>query len=150
MKFSKLFMIIACSLLATSVMAQNNLKVKATNGTLVDIPKKTVITTTNATATHVDSIVIADNTAGIITITGVGAAATGKSISGAMMYRYSKASGTLTIATADTLCAVTADASLSGGLFALAATASNNAQLKATGKASTTVRWRFLVLQTPN
>jgi len=131
-------------------IAQNNLKVRATNGSLVDAPKKTVITTTNATATHVDSIVIADNTAGIITISVVGAAATGKSIAGVLAYRYSKSSGTLTVETADTLVAVTADASLSGGLFALAATASNNAQLKVTGKAATSVRWRVLVLQHPN
>jgi hypothetical protein len=136
--------------ICTIGMAQNNWKVQATNGKLVDVPKVTVISTANATATHVDSIVIADNTAGIITVWGVGAATTGKSIAGGLAYRYSKASGTLTIATADTLCAVTADASLSGGLFALAATASNNAQLKATGKASTAIRWRFTVLQHPN
>jgi hypothetical protein len=146
----KKFLFIATLILISMTgMAQNNGQVRTTKGKLIDVPKQSRITTTNATATHVDSIVIADNTAGIITIYAVGAAATGKSISGAMSYRYSKASGTLTVATADTLVAVTADASLSGGLFALAATASNNAEIKATGKAATTVVWRFSVLQHP-
>lgn len=137
-------------LFSASIMAQNNWTVKATNGKLVQAPKLVVLTTTNATATHVDSIVIADNTAGIITIEGVGAVpTTGKAITGVLTYRYSKSSGTLTVGTVVSEVPVIADTEVSGGTFALAATASNNAQLKATGKASTTVRWRFLILQHP-
>lgn len=141
----------AITLFSISVTAQNNWKTRATNGKLIEAPKLTVITTTNATATHVDSIVIADNTAGIITIEGVGAVpTTGKAITGVLVYRYSKSAGTLTIGTVTSVVAIVADTEVSGGTFALAATASNNAQLKATGKASTTVRWRFNVFQTPH
>lgn len=103
-------------------------------------------TTFNATPRVVDTIAVSNGDAGVIEVTVTGAASDGDAVTGKLIYRYKKVSGTLTVATADTASAVTVDTDLSGAGFALAANSYNNLKLTLTGKASTTITWRALIV----
>ena len=123
--------------------------IRTISGRLAVAGKTSTVTTTDATATHIDSAVIADNTAGIITVQAVGYATNGDGITGKQIVRYSKKAGVLTLGTPANELAIVADTGLSGGTFSMAATPSNNFQVKVTGKAATTVKWRCVVTQSP-
>lgn len=130
-------------MVSVSVSAQKMQYVKTSpSGKSVAEGRFDTLTTFNATPVIMDTMAITDNSAGIIEVTAVGASAAGDGITGKLVYRYHKASGTLTVATADTISTITADTGLSGGTFALAATSYGNTKLTVTGKASVTVRWR--------
>jgi hypothetical protein len=134
------------SLAAFNVTAQMQ-QLKTIQGKVVNYGKVGTLTTADATATHIDSIVIADNTAGLIEVSVVGQSTAGDGVTAKVIYRYKKVSGTLTLSAATNIMAAVVDTNLSGATFALAATATNNAQLKVTGKAATSVKWRSLIVQ---
>lgn len=125
----------------STATAQKMQYVKTTSGKNIAAGRFDTLTTFNATPVVMDTLAITDNTSGIIEVTVVGQAATGDGITGKLIYRYKKVSGTLTVGTADSASAITADTALSGGTFALAANSYNNAKLTVTGKASVNVRW---------
>ncbi len=149
MKSLKLLLVFFSFIMALSfsASAQNNRYVKTDKGKYAEVGKTTILTTTNATATHIDSIVIADNTAGIVTAEIVGAATNGDAVTGKQIFRYKKTAGTLTLGTAANILAIVADAGITGGTFAYNVTATNNLQIKVTGAAATTVRWRSTITQ---
>jgi hypothetical protein len=102
------------------------------------------VTTTNATATQIDSIAVANDEVGVITvkILGYRTDSTG-AVTGTKTYRYTKVAGTLTVGSViqnptDTL---VADTPLTGATFTVTATSSNNLIIKVTGKASKTIYW---------
>jgi hypothetical protein len=108
------------------------------------------VTTTNATATKVDTIAVATNEIGTIVVSVVGLKSDGSAaITGTKSYRYSKASGTITIATAtiDPEDSLVVDTGVSTSTFAASASSDNNILVKVTGKASTTIYWRVIVKQ---
>lgn len=129
--------------LSVAASAQNQ-SLRTTSGKLIRFRVDT-LTTFNATPVIMDTIGITDNTAGILEVTVVGASAVGDGITGKLIYRFKKVSGTLTVATADTASAITADTNLSGGTFAVATTSYGNAKLTVTGKSAVTVRWRSVI-----
>lgn len=147
MKNLKLLLIGLLCLASFSVSAQM-LQVKTTTGKVVNYGKVGTLTTTDSVATHIDSIKIADNTAGLIEVYVVGQSTAGYGVTAKVIYRYKKVSGTLTLSAATNIMAAVVDTNLSGATFALAATATNNAQLKVTGKAATSVKWRSIIVQT--
>lgn len=142
LKIVTLSMIAICFSVCVSAQMQF---VKTSAGKLVNYGRVDTLTTFNATPVIIANLTITDNTAGIVEITAIGTAATGDAITGKLIYRYKKVSGTLTVATADTASAITADTALSGGTFAAAANGSNNLKLTVTGKASVNVRWRTVI-----
>src|SRR4051812_36292950 len=135
--FTCLFALVCCTQMASAQMHYE----RSNRGKNIPIGSYDTTTTTNATPFIIDTLGITNNSAGILEVTVVGQSAVGDGITGKLVYRYKKASGTLTIATPDTASAITADTGLSGGTFALAATSYGNAKLTITGKAATTVRW---------
>ncbi len=107
------------------------------------------VTTTNATATKVDTINVATNEIGSIEVKVIGLKSDGSAaITGSKTYRYAKASGTLTLATAtiNPTDSLVVDTGVSGATFAASAS-DNNIVVKVTGKASTTIYWRVVVRQ---
>jgi hypothetical protein len=137
------FLSIACLFMATAFTASSQmLYTKTTSGKFIAVGKQKTLTTTDATATVMDTLAITNNTAGVIEVRVVGVAATGDAITGKLIYRYKKVSGTLTIGTADAASVLTTDTALSGGTFALAVNTYNNAKLTVTGKAAVSVVWR--------
>lgn len=129
-----------------SVTASSQVQyIKATSGKLIPYGRISTLTTTNATPVIVDVLTIADNSAGVIEVTVSGSSAAGDGVTGRLIYRYKKVSGTLTIATADTVSTITVDSNVSGAGFALAADGSNNAKLTLTGKSSVTIKWRAVI-----
>lgn len=144
--FLSIFLMMSISL---TTLAQNQ-SIKSTTGKLIPYGRIDTLTTFNATPVIMDTYTISNNTSGIIEVTVAGSTAAGVGATGKLIYRYTKASGTLTIATADTASAVTVDGGLSGAGFALAVDGSNNAKLTITGKASTTIKWRSVMVQYKN
>jgi hypothetical protein len=133
-------------LFSAFVFAGNSQTLKKVN-TAGQIVKS--LTTTNATATKVDSITVATNEIGTITISVVGLKSDGSAaISGTKTYRYSKAAGTLSLATAtiDPEDSLVVDSGVSGATFA-ASTSNDNILVKVTGKSSTTIYWKVIVKQ---
>lgn len=100
-------------------------------------------TTTDATPKITDTLIVGNNSAGLIEVSAVGVTSAGEAVTAKLIYRYAKASGTLTIASAANISAVAADTALSGATVAAAATADNNIKVTITGKASKTIRWRL-------
>jgi hypothetical protein len=144
MKLKCLFLSVICIVsLSATLTAQSSRYhyVRTEAGKFISEGQFDTATTTSATPLICDTMKITDNTAGIIEVTAVGQAANGDGITGKLIYRYSKASGTLTFGTATAASAITADTGLSGGTFALATTSFGNAKLTLTGKASVTVKW---------
>ncbi len=107
------------------------------------------VTTTNATATKVDTINIDEDEIGTIQVIVIGLKSDGSAaITGSKSYRYAKASGSLTLATAtiNPTDSLVVDTGVSGATFAASAS-DDNIVVKVTGKASTTIYWRVIVKQ---
>lgn len=145
MKLLKFLSIILLVIMTVTASAQIQ-QIRTTSGKLVNYGRVDTLTTTSATVTTIGTLSIADNSAGILEVTAVGKSAVGDGITGKLIYRYAKASGTLTISSATAISAITADTGLSGGTFALTAS-SNNILIRVTGKASTIVKWKVLTSQ---
>lgn len=143
MKIKALLLSLTIICLAATVTAQSAKYhySRTDRGKLVSEGQYDTATTTSATPLISDTMAITNNTAGIIEVTVIGQSAVGDGITGKLIYRYAKASGTLTFGTATAASAIVADTGLSGGTFALATTSYGNAKLTLTGKASTTVSW---------
>lgn len=141
------FLLLIISLVSLSASAQN-LQLRTTSGKIVTyFGREKSVTTTDATATTIDSLPITTNTAGLIDVTVVGYTAAGAAVTGRILYRYKKPSGTLTLATGEVLSAIVTDTGLaSSGTFTVTAVA-NNIVVQVTGKASTSVKWRSLITQ---
>lgn len=138
--------LLICSLICMAAMATASAQVKyfkTVDGKFVPAGQIDTSRTLDATPVIAANMTIANNTGGIVEVTVVGSTTAGEVITGKLIYRYKKASGTITVATADTASAITADAALSGATFAVAANASNNLKLTLTGKASKTILWRW-------
>jgi hypothetical protein len=98
------------------------------------------VTTTSATATHIDSTVIAANEAGIFELRVIGYnEANSTTYIGFKRFNYKKVAGI------DTIAFAALDSSVVTGIgsanFTFTATAGNNLQVKVVGAASTTVKW---------
>lgn len=131
---------------STSLFAQK-IQLKTTTGTLFTYGAQYSATTTNATADTVATIPLAANTAGLIRVSVVGVnTANGDAITGSAIVRYKKASGTLTIGDTSNISPTVVDTGISGATWNIA-TSANSIIISATGKASTTIRWRFRVEQ---
>lgn len=140
-KILLLFSFVLCSFAGSAQMQY----LKSTSGKLIPYEKIKTVTTTNATPVIIDTIPVANNTAGIIEVTVCGSSAAGDGVTGKLIYRYSKAAGTLTVSSATAASAVTADTNVSGATFALAANSNNNAKLTITGKSGVTIKWRSVI-----
>jgi hypothetical protein len=134
-------LVLACSL---SLSAQIQYQ-KTISGKLVPVGKIATYTTANATPVVIDTLAIADNSAGIMEIVAVGSTTAGDGVTGKLYYRYKKVAGTLTVATAEVASAIVADTNVSGATFAFAATSYGNGKLTITGKAALSIKWRTLI-----
>ena len=126
-----------------SVAQEQQLETTRGNKVLYGIEKTK--TTTDSTLAHADSVVVADNTGGLVELTIVGHSAAGDAITGKHIYRYKKASGTLTLGSAANTSATVVDAGLGTSTYTFAGTATGNLQLKIKGKLSTSVKWRWRI-----
>lgn len=119
---------------------------KFINRNITELTIKT-LTTTDATATKVDSLVITANEVGFITIKAVGYSADSvAAVTGIRTYRYTKVDGTLTLGSVIETQAPVADTKVSGATFTAVAS-SNNIVIKATGKADVSMNWYFITKQ---
>jgi len=145
MKSLKSFACTVIMLASISTVSAQMQYQKSIGGKLIPIGELGVTTTTNATPVIIDTVAVADNTAGIFEVAVSGSSAAGDGVTGKLYYRYKKVSGTLTLATAEVASAIVADTNVSGATFALASTSFGNAKLTLTGKAAVTIRWRTLI-----
>lgn len=147
MKSFKILLLSLTILFSVASSAQNHTtqRIRTTAGNLINYGRVDTLTTFNATPVVIDTLAITDNTVGIIEVTVAGSTSAGVGATGKLIYRYAKAAGTLTVATADSASAVTVDSGISGAGFALAANTYNNAKLTITGKSSTTIRWKSVM-----
>jgi len=104
-------------------------------------------TTTNSTATTLDSIVVSNTEGGTIEIKAIAYLQDSGSVYVATkQYRYQKKLGTLTVTIIDSSQSVSSD--LSGaGVFLSNSGAGNNLRLSVVGKSSTTLRWSVIPKQ---
>ena len=100
-----------------------------------------VVTTTDATVTTIDSVVLNTNEGGLVQVTVIGYAKdTAYAVTGVLQARFNKRRGTLTLGTSTESLAITADTPLSGATFALSVI-NNQIYVRVTGKVSTSIRW---------
>ncbi len=119
---------------------------KLINRNITELDIKT-LTTTNATATKVDSLIITPNEVGFITIKAVGFSKDSvAAVTGIRTYRYTKVGGTLTLGSVIETQAPVADSKVTGATFA-AVSSGNNIVIKATGVADVTMNWYFITKQ---
>jgi hypothetical protein len=137
----KKFLLIAIlGILALNVSAQTTFK---NSGVTEGIVRSK--TTTNATATTVDSVIIAPGEVGFITIKAVGVTTdTASGVTGIRTYRFKKTlAGALTLGTAVETQAIVADSEIPGGTFAASASSpAGNILIKVTGYTNKTVYWK--------
>lgn len=101
-------------------------------------PARESVTTTNATATVIKTILLDSWTGGILEVSVVGKADLGTgSITGKKIVRYDK-STTLTLGTPVDVLALQTD--ITGGTFSISAV-SDNIEISVTGAASTVINW---------
>ncbi|MBK7885122.1 MAG: hypothetical protein IPJ81_16055 [Chitinophagaceae bacterium] len=133
-------------LAAITCLSLSSFSQKLINRNITELEIKN-LTTTNATATKVDSLVITPNEVGFITIKAVGFSADSvAAVTGIRTYRYTKVAGTLTLGSVIETQAPVADTKVSGATFTAVAS-SNNIVIKATGKADVSMKWYFITKQ---
>ena len=137
----KIFFLAIITFLSASVFCQ-----KLINKNITELTIKT-LTTTNATATKVDSLVITPNEVGFITIKAVGFSADSvAAVTGIRTYRYTKVDTVLTLGSVIETQAPVADTKVSGATFTAVAS-DDNIVIKATGVADVTMNWYFITKQ---
>jgi len=142
--FILLALIITVSLsLASTVYAQTD----SSRYKGVNIPETavTTFTTTDSVTTTAQTIVIDNNSVGIIEVYALAYAKDiGDGITANKIVRYKKELGTLTLGSTTDILATEADTGLSGASVSFS-TASNNITIRVKGKLATTVTWRLIV-----
>ena len=102
-----------CLAMATAVTASAQLQqIKTVSGRLIPYGSIATTVTTDSTLRVIDSIVVVNNTGGIIEVTVVGSSTAGDAITGKQIFRYKKASGTITLSSATNILATVVDAGL--------------------------------------
>lgn len=142
MKFLKLFLIALVGLMVNISVQAQTMQLKATNGKLVTYAKIATKTTADSVTTVMDTLIIADNSAGLIEVTVLGSSTAGDGVTGKQIFRYHKSSGTLTLSSATNVSSIVTDTGISGATFTFSTNSNNNVQLTIKGKPSTTVNWR--------
>ena len=133
---------ISFSLIAQSSPAQY---VTSSKGKALSLGHFKSATTTDSTLSIHDTLAIADNTAGLLTVTVAAYDSLGDGVTSKVVYRYKKVAGTLTLAAGANISALVVDAGLGSATTTFTATASNNVQLKIKGKLNYTVKWKTLI-----
>lgn len=137
---------ILCLAMATAVTASAQLQqIKTVSGRLIPYGSIATTVTTDSTLRVIDSIVVVNNTGGILEVTVVGSSTAGDAITGKQIFRYKKASGTITLSSATNILATVVDAGLGTATFSVSTTASGNIQVRVKGKDGTSVRWRSVI-----
>jgi len=140
----KILFLLAMVAFAITANAQIG-QVKTQAGKLITLGKEGKATTTDSTATAIDSLVLASNTGGMIEVSVVGHDTGGNTITGKIIYRYKKVGSTLTLASGANISALSADAALSPATFTFTASSANNVVLTIKGKLATSVKWRWRI-----
>jgi hypothetical protein len=138
----KLFLILTMLSIAFLSEAQIG-QVKTITGKLITLGKESRVTTTDSTLTAIDSLVLSNNSGGIVEVSVVGVDTAGNTITGKIIYRYKKVASTLTLASGSNISALSADAALSPATFTFTASSANNLLLSIKGKLATSIRWRW-------
>lgn len=151
LKFLTIIFLMVAFTITVQAQVGTPLYARTTTGKLVKVGQFNTKTTTDSTLTIMDTVAISDNSAGLIEVAVVGLDSLGNGVTGKQIYRYHKAAGTLTLASATNISTAVTDAGLGTATYTFTATSSNNAQLKIKGKLTYTVHWRSQILHTtPN
>jgi hypothetical protein len=141
--FKSLVILFLSSIIVYTAAAQTNqnLKLQNSNFKLFDYGKQAILTTTDENPHTIAAFTIGANEVGFLEAQVIGFDSTGgDAVTGAIMVRYKKVAGTLTLGSTVVDAAIVTDAGLNSATFAWAAS-SNNINLDVTGDTTTSVRW---------
>jgi hypothetical protein len=144
-----LFLAVSTLFMVAALTAQTTTRKTSTYHDYVNVnaDEKTVTTfsTTGATLTTAQTITLASNSIGMLEIHVVGYSDSLKAaVTGSIVVRYKKPSGTLTLATSDTLSTFITDSALGAAAWSVAAV-SNNIAIKVQGDTGIPMTWYITV-----
>lgn len=138
--------LVLCLAMATAVTASAQLQqIKTTSGRLIPYGSIATSVTVDSTLRVIDTIQVINNTGGVLEVTVVGSSSAGDAITGKQIFRYKKASGTLTLSSPTNLLTTVVDAGLGTATFSVSTTSFGNVQVRVKGKDGTSVRWRSVI-----
>ncbi len=142
MKKTFLILSLLFSVALLQAQTQKNLKLTTANHKLFDYGQTATLTTTDSAVNVIDSIIIADDEAGIIEVQTVGFNdSLGLAVTGSKIMRYVKTAGTLTLGSATNTLASSTDAGLGTATWSVAAS-DDNIIVTVKGKLNYEVLWR--------
>ncbi len=126
-------------------ISAQTLQFRTTNGKAVPYGRYQTTTTEDSALNTLDSMVIADNSAGLIEVSVVAADTSGNGVTGKQIYRYHKSAGTLTLSSATNISAIVTDTGLGTATYTFTKV-DDNLVLKVKGKHTVPVKWKALIV----